>query len=515
MKRRRNDSEEFDEEMQLSEYEDDSYEDDDYEDDYEEVKEYTDSEFADDFEVDDFSRLNASLKDAVNKELDNENEEDEDDEDDDEDDYIDRYDENKKKKKSPVKKFFTVIGVLLLVIAVLGAVLAFTDFGHSIVSRVAAKFISGNINHEEDYTTTSSSISNIGEDGKDQQATNKPVQATPTPTVDDPRYRNETYCHNYLIFGIEEIDGAMNTDTMMIATLNTKDKSVKFTSIMRDTYVEYNGRGMKLNAVFTAGRKVKDEDGNTTYSNDAGADALISVIQELTKVELEGYAFVGFSRPSNDKYKSSTDFNSMEEIVDILGGVDIELGKSEAAYLNRTNYIYNPANRNLVAGWNHLNGDQAQGYCRIRKVVTLGGYNNDYGRTVRQRRVIRAIFDAYKSSSITTILGKTAKCLALITTNLNEDDIYELIKDVADNGIKTMDENRLPIDGSFYDSGRAGYNGITYGLVIKEVEANPINMFMFLFGDSETEAYNNYNKLEGVTPVQVPTTQASTATINE
>ena len=40
MKRRRNDSEEFDEEMQLSEYEDDSYEDDDYEDDYEEVKEY-------------------------------------------------------------------------------------------------------------------------------------------------------------------------------------------------------------------------------------------------------------------------------------------------------------------------------------------------------------------------------------------------------------------------------------------------------------------------------------------
>jgi LCP family protein required for cell wall assembly len=302
---------------------------------------------------------------------------------------------------------------------------------------------------------------------------------------------------------------------MMIATLNTKDKSVKFTSIMRDTYVEYNGRGMKLNAVFTAGRKVKDEDGNTTYSNDAGADALISVIQELTKVELEGYAFVGFSRPSNDKYKSSTDFNSMEEIVDILGGVDIELGKSEAAYLNRTNYIYNPANRNLVAGWNHLNGDQAQGYCRIRKVVTLGGYNNDYGRTVRQRRVIRAIFDAYKSSSITTILGKTAKCLALITTNLNEDDIYELIKDVADNGIKTMDENRLPIDGSFYDSGKAGYNGITYGLVIKEVEANPINMFMFLFGDSETEAYNNYNKLEGVTPVQVPTTQASTATVSE
>ena len=83
------------------------------------------------------------------------------------------------------------------------------------------------------------------------------------------------------------------------------------------------------------------------------------------------------------------------------------------------------------------------------------------------------------------------------------------------NGIKTMDENRLPIDGSFYDSGRAGYNGITYGLVIKEVEANPINMFMFLFGDSETEAYNNYNKLEGVTPVQVPTTQASTATVSE
>ena len=70
-------------------------------------------------------------------------------------------------------------------------------------------------------------------------------------------------------------------------------------------------------------------------------------------------------------------------------GVTIELGEEEAAYLNRTNYISDKANRNVQAGINKLNGNQVMGYVRVRKVKTLGGVNNDYGRVVRQQRALK------------------------------------------------------------------------------------------------------------------------------
>lgn len=452
-------------------------------------------ESADSDNDDDFGDLNESLSEQVEEQMA-----------DDEDE-----DDNEVPKKTGVfKKIFLSVGCVCLFFVIVIAFLVGTKPGHSILARLAAKFVSSNINNQID----NNQADNNGATGL------AVATATPTPDIKDPRYRSEDYVKNYLIFGIEEIDGGMNTDTMMIASLNTKDKSVKLTSVLRDTYVEYpEGNGRKLNSIFVAGRRIEVNDGYI-YNDDTGAQLLITYLENLFKIRIDGYAYVGFSRAKNDYNKSDADYNDFANIVDALGGVDIELGKEEAAYLNRTNYIYDPDDRNLVAGWNHLNGDQTAGYCRVRKVVTLGGYNNDFGRTVRQRRVLNAIFDAYKSSSITTILSKTAKCLSYIHTNLNEDQIYDLIKDVIDNGIQEMDQDRVPIEGSYYDAGRNGYNGVTYGLVIDEPEVNPIELFKFIYGDTPEEAYANYNALEGVDYVQyVPetttTSAASDSSINQ
>ena len=113
-----------------------------------------------------------------------------------------------------------------------------------------------------------------------------------------------------------------------------------------------------------------------------------------------------------------------------------------------------------------MNGNQVAGYCRIRKVETLGGATNDYGRTLRQRRVLQAIFQKYKSQSFMNLLPVT------------------------------MESFRMPLNDTFYDSGKKGYNGITYGLVIDNIEANVLYLYENLYADTPEEAKENYDALK-------------------
>ena len=50
-----------------------------------------------------------------------------------------------------------------------------------------------------------------------------------------------------LLMGIESINGGNRTDSMIIASINTKDKTIKLTSLMRDMYVDIPGyKGSKF-----------------------------------------------------------------------------------------------------------------------------------------------------------------------------------------------------------------------------------------------------------------------------
>ncbi|MDD5936133.1 MAG: LCP family protein [Clostridiales bacterium] len=233
-------------------------------------------------------------------------------------------------------------------------------------------------------------------------------------------YRKEEYVANILLVGIEEIKGGARSDSMMIASINIKDKSIKLTSLMRDCYVEIEGHGKnKLNAAYSFG----------------GTDLLMRTIQDNFKIHLDGYAVVNFA--------------SFEKIVDMLDGVDIELGRTEANYLNNNNYISNPANRNVKPGWNKLNGNQALGYARVRYCATLGGAKDDYGRTLRQRRLLNAIFDKYKSKSFLELVSIMYDILPEIKTNLTTSQISDIIEQVVENSITTIDNYRIPADGCF------------------------------------------------------------------
>lgn len=337
----------------------------------------------------------------------------------------------KKKKKRKLLKFVGILVALLLIIIVL---IVGTKGGRGIIYRKASEFIYGNVNQEL-------------LDGGDMEEDKK---------TDTQGVRTEEYVMNYLIFGIEEFGGAKNTDTMMIATINTKDDSIKVTSLLRDSYVDIPGyKANKLNSAYSRG----------------GAKLLIETIEQNYKVKIDGYA--------------SVNFESFEKIVDLVGGVTIELGEEEAKYLNKTNYISKKKNRNVKPGVNKLNGNQLMGYVRVRKVKTLGGANNDYGRVVRQQRALTAIFESYIKTNVLKLPGVTKEILGHVNTNVGEKAIAEAMAAVVENRMTSLETIRIPVDGAF-DAPKK-YNGIGYPIVLNW-EVNRVELYKFIFGDTEEEA---------------------------
>ncbi|NLK28525.1 MAG: hypothetical protein GX306_09325 [Clostridiales bacterium] len=341
-------------------------------------------------------------------------------------------------KRRPLKKkkhrFLKAVGLVAVVLLIAIGLVLGTKSGRRLLYRTASNFVFSNISTESKLP-----------DNEDENL---------LPSIEG--LRQEEYVTNYLIFGIEEIGGAKNTDSMMIASINTKDDTIKLTSLLRDSYVEIEGyKANKLNSAYSKG----------------GAKLLVDTVEKNYKIKIDGYA--------------SVNFESFEKIVDLLGGVTIELGKEEAEYLNKTNYISKKKYRNVKPGVNKLNGNQLMGYCRVRKVKTLGGANNDYGRVVRQQRALKAIFDSYKTTNIFKLFDITKECLGYVNTNLTEKQIALAMESIVENKILTMDTFRIPVDGAFEAPKR--YNGIGYPIVL-DWEVNRVELYKFIFNDTEEEA---------------------------
>lgn len=347
----------------------------------------------------------------------------------------------KKKKRKKKHKGLKVFGSFLVLLIAFCTFLVFTSPGKKLLVKFAALYISNGVNQDEPESEEAFAW-NTGE------------------IVG----RKEEYVTNILLIGIEEFGGAKNTDSMMIASINSRDCTIQLTSLMRDSYVNVPGwKKTKLNAAYAHG----------------GIELLKQTIEENYLIHLDGYA--------------SVNFKSFEDIVDLLGGVEIQLGAKEAQYLNSTNYISNKNNRNVVEGINKLNGNQALGYCRVRKVPTYDGVNNDFGRTLRQRRVLNAIFDQYKSQNIFKLISTTNKCMSYVTTSLTNKQIEKLLGEMVENNITSMETVQIPMEGA-YESPRV-YEGVTWPIVL-DWDANILELYKTIYGDTDEEAISNYQLMK-------------------
>jgi len=272
--------------------------------------------------------------------------------------------------------------------------------------------------------------------------------------------------YNILLVGVEAIGNKSvasgRTDSIMIATINTKQKTLGLTSIMRDSYVTIPGYyKTKINAAFGLG----------------GIDLLYETIAYNYNLRLDGSAIVSFK--------------TFQKVIDDLGGIDIEITPGEAQYLNTKNYISKKSNRTLKPGVNHMNGNQALGYARVRYEPTLDGTIDDFGRTSRHRRVMAAIFKEVKKSNPVTLVKLLDTVFSQLQTDVKKDNASSYLAEVLEFSLDgvPLDNLRIPLDGTCHEEKPNGMSVVAFDLP-KNREA----LTNFVFGSHKKPAKDSAGK---------------------
>lgn len=255
--------------------------------------------------------------------------------------------------------------------------------------------------------------------------------------LDQYKLDSDTEVVNILLVGADknldeqEKDVERRSDSMMIATLDVKHSKLKITSLMRDMYVEIPGYGgNKLNAAYSFG----------------GIKLLYKTLAKNFGIKLDGYVEVNF--------------DAFVNVIDELGGVEVNLTESEAVNLRQTNYIKRRKYRSVKKGKQIFNGQQALGYCRIRHgkkqpdghypgVYTASGKGDDYGRTERQRLTIQAILKKVKQLSPEELLNLAEVILPNVKTDVSESDIYSYLMTAFRMGTTKLHQFSLPVEGGY------------------------------------------------------------------
>ena len=243
---------------------------------------------------------------------------------------------------------------------------------------------------------------------------------------------------NILLFGqdspaTEEDHG--RSDTTILLSIDNVNKKLKLTSFQRDTYVTIPGHGdNKINSAFTYG----------------GERLSIDTIETNFGIKVDKYATV--------------DFSSFRQVIEALGGVDIELTLEEIKYINAqidvngqtdvTSFLkYDETKEKQMV---HLDGYQALWYARDRGEESLGGNpeysfsGDDWDRTSRQRNLIQTIIKSLReNASLTELVSIANKIGPLVTTNLKKGDITFLVSNMMTYIKYDMEELSLPTQGKW------------------------------------------------------------------
>ena len=243
---------------------------------------------------------------------------------------------------------------------------------------------------------------------------------------------------NVALFGIDTRDPKSFkglSDSIMIMSLNTETKKVKLMSVMRDTLVPitYNGK--------TTYAKI-----NSAYNK--GPECAIKTLNTIFGLDISEYATVNFY--------------GMSDIIEAVGGIDVELAKGELdvyGYENgkKLNWGLNGCiaeicghkgldpNKYYIkeAGMHHLNGVQAVAYARIRHAANIEGTNDDYGRTDRQRYVMEQLFNKAIKLGKSQYVKLAKSLMPCSETSLSYSEILSLAVNILLQS-PTFEQTRIP-----------------------------------------------------------------------
>lgn len=270
---------------------------------------------------------------------------------------------------------------------------------------------------------------------------------------------------NIVMFGVDSRANALkqstHSDTIIVASINNKTKDVKLASIYRDTYVNIPEKGYnKINAAYFKG----------------GYSLALSTINTNFDLNVKEYVTVNFQ--------------ALVNVIDLLGGISLDIEENELKYLNGYVRSLNKINGTNVpglssAGTQVVNGTQATAYARIR--YTNGG---DFKRAERQRIVVSKIFEKVKTSDLKTINKIVDEIFPQVYTNLKSSELLGLAKDVLSYNI--IDQTGFPFEKDAHT-----YKKVSYVFPI-DLSANVTKLHEFLFGEvgyiptSTVQEYSSY-----------------------
>lgn len=273
---------------------------------------------------------------------------------------------------------------------------------------------------------------------------------------------------NIALFGVDatkesQLYKGSRSDSIMIASINMDTGDIKLVSVYRDTYLNIGTDSyQKCNGAYSFG----------------GAEQAVKMLNMNLDMDITNFVTVGY--------------RGLSEVIDGLGGVYIDVDEEELKHIN--NYQISIAQvlkcdykAVTETGLQLLDGLQATAYCRIR--YTAG---DDFKRAARQREVIKAIEEQAKKADFSTLSKVFNSAIGDIYTSLNEEDILELIKNIAN--YRIVDEGGFP-EETMRTVANVGAKGSS--VIPLDLEANVIWLHQFLFEDEDysvTDSVLEYSK---------------------
>lgn len=213
---------------------------------------------------------------------------------------------------------------------------------------------------------------------------------------------------NIALFGLDsrndELEGGVQSDSIMIASINNETSEVKLISVYRDTLLKQkDGTYEKANSAYNVG----------------GSEDAISMLNRNFDLDIKNYISVNFS--------------ALIKAIDALGGIELDMTKEEADWCYR--YAMDTAeiagvecgDFEVKAGKQHVDGVHAVAYARIR--YTEG---NDFKRTERQREVLEKTAQKAKEADFLTLNQIVDEVFPLISTSFSMQDLLGFAANALD-----------------------------------------------------------------------------------
>ncbi len=253
------------------------------------------------------------------------------------------------------------------------------------------------------------------------------------------------------IFGVDSRNSSVgkgnNSDVNIICNIDQGTGEIRLVSVYRDSYLSISDKNSynKLNAAYMQG----------------GPEQAVKALNKNLDIDIDDYA--------------TFNWKAVADAINILGGIDVEITKSEFYYINafisETVKATGVASTQLKsAGMNHLDGVQAVAYGRLRLMDT------DFARTERQRKVIALAFEKLKKADWSTINNIIQVVFPQVATSIDMSDLIKTGRNIT--RYHLTETTGFP---SVHKEKKVGRKGSC--VIPQTLESNVIELHHFLFGD--------------------------------